>query len=184
MHFTWKITGSGRSAYIRVVNFPFCYQSILEMYEFMKVNLEIWLVSVWVFNITVTLLWEEQRLPGQKVKNSISKRTTVCGIFSFYIHHKWKHFLIGMKWLNYSWSLTSPHADVKSHLWCVHVVYVLYSQIAGEWDMGKDIPISYSRLLVWIIAEDAELVYPLVKHGNSTVTCLSWKAWRTVKWPE
>lgn len=50
--------------------------------------------------------------------------------------------------------------------------------------MGKDIPISYSRLLVWIIAEDAELVYPLVKHGNSTVTCLSWKAWRTVKWPE
>lgn len=40
--------------------------------------------------------------------------------FFFCVSYKWKHFLIGMKWFNYSWSLTSPHADVKSHLWCVH----------------------------------------------------------------
>lgn len=34
--------------------------------------------------------------------------------------------------------------------------------------MGKDILIPYSHLLVWIVAEDDELVYPLVKRGNSS----------------
>lgn len=42
--------------------------------------------------------------------------------------------------------------------------------------MGRDIPIPYSHLLVWIVAENAELVYLFIKHGNSTVTCSSWKA--------
>lgn len=37
--------------------------------------------------------------------------------------------------------------------------------------MGKDIPTPYFCLLVWIVAEDAELVYLLLKRGNSTVTC-------------
>lgn len=42
--------------------------------------------------------------------------------------------------------------------------------------MGKDIPILFPLLLVWIVAEDAELVFLLGKLGNSTVTQLSWKA--------
>lgn len=42
--------------------------------------------------------------------------------------------------------------------------------------MGKDIPILFPLLLVWIAAEDAELVFLIVKYGNSAVSHLSWKA--------
>lgn len=42
--------------------------------------------------------------------------------------------------------------------------------------MSKDIPILFPLLLVWIVAEDAELVLLLVKYGNSTVNHLNWKA--------
>lgn len=43
--------------------------------------------------------------------------------------------------------------------------------------MGKDIPVLFPLFLIWIVAEDSELVFLLVKYGNS-VTHLSWKAWR------